>query len=247
MLERKVVEQQFTRIPRDRIAVLIGRKGSTRRELESITKSNIEIDSETGDVRVTWSEDPDPIHVLKLPNLIQAIGRGMPPSKAVELLGDETMFELLDIRQWVGKRSNQQRRMRSRIIGRNGRIRATIEDHTGCEICVYGHTIALIGDVSGLSLARNSLEMLLNGSEHSSVLRFLEKRGRERRQNARSLDTISERDDPLGRFDALVPGLSLARNRHRRLKATHVDIRNQEEVEAVMELEGDESIIYAEE
>ena len=66
----------LARIPQDRIAVLIGRKGATRRALEKATKSSLHIDSSSGDVSVVWDEEFDPILRMKLPDVIRAIGRG---------------------------------------------------------------------------------------------------------------------------------------------------------------------------
>ena len=113
----------LARIPQDRIAVLIGRKGAPRRALEEATRSKLHIDSSTGDVSVVWNEEFDPILRMKLPDVIRAIGRGMNPERALQLLKDDHHLVLYDMREYVGKNANQQRRIRSRLIGRNGRIR----------------------------------------------------------------------------------------------------------------------------
>ena len=41
---------------------------------------------------------------------------------------------------------------------------------------VYGHTVALIGEAFHLAIAREAVEMLLRGSEHNTVYRFLERK-----------------------------------------------------------------------
>ena len=64
---------------------------------------------------------------MKLPDVIKAIGRGMAPKAAIRLLDDNHFFEMVDLRNFVGKRSNQQRRIRSRIIGSQGKVRKLIE------------------------------------------------------------------------------------------------------------------------
>ncbi len=69
----------------------------------------------------------DPIKALKLPNVIKAIGRGMAPKKAISLLDDGQYFELVDLRDYVGKRGKQLSRVRARIIGTKGKIREKIE------------------------------------------------------------------------------------------------------------------------
>ena len=237
----------LARIPQDRIAVLIGRKGVTRRALEEATNSKLHIDSTTGDVSVVWNEEFDPILRMKFPDVIRAIGRGMNPERALQLLKDDQHLILHDMREYVGKNANQQRRIRSRLIGRNGRIRELIEEHSGAEIVIYGSTVVIIGDEEALPLASQAIERLLQGAEHSSVLKHLETERRKKRMSARNLESIDSRQDD-NRFDALVPGLEAARRkRERRYKDAQVDPDNAEAIEEMMELAEDESVGFEEE
>mgnify|MGYP003330736886 CR=1 FL=1 len=90
------MRQPLPRVPKDRIAVLIGAKGATRKELERAAGcKHIQIDSATGEIDVTWPEpgDFDPVKALKLPDVIKAIGRGMAPNRAIQLLQDDWFFE----------------------------------------------------------------------------------------------------------------------------------------------------------
>ena len=237
----------LARIPQDRIAVLIGRKGSTRRALEKATKSSLHIDSNSGDVSVVWDEKFDPILRMKLPDVIRAIGRGMNPDRALQLLKDDHHLRLYDMREYVGKSPNQQRRIRSRLIGRNGRIRELIEEHSGSEIAIYGSTVVIIGDEDSLPLAGQAIERLLQGAEHSSVLKHLETERRKKRMSSRSLESIDTRDGS-DRFEALVPGLDSARRkRERRYKDAQVNPDDDDAVDEMMELAEDESIGFEEE
>lgn len=237
----------LARIPQDRIAVLIGRKGVTRRALEEATNSKLHIDSNSGDVSVVWNEDFDPILRMKFPDVIRAIGRGMNPERALELLKDGQHLRLFDMREYVGKNANQQRRIRSRLIGRNGRIRELIEEHSGAEIVIYGSTVVIIGDEEALPLASQAIERLLQGAEHSSVLKHLETERRKKRMAARNLESIDIHEDE-GRFEALVPGLDAARRkRERRYKEAQVDPGDADAIDRMMELAEDESIGYEEE
>ena len=235
-----------TRIPQDRIAVLIGRKGATRSAIEKTSGAKLHIDSKTGDVSVTWEENVDPVMRMKFPDVIKAIGRGMNPDRAIQLLEDEQHLILHDIREYVGKNANQQRRIRSRIIGRNGRIRELIEEHSGAEMVIYGSTIVIIGDEDALPLASQAVTRLLQGAEHSSVLKHLETERRKKRISSTRLESIEMYENE--RFDALVPGLGAARRRRsRRYKGAQIDPENEEEVNEMMELEDDESITFGEE
>ncbi|MEE3310632.1 MAG: KH domain-containing protein [Candidatus Thermoplasmatota archaeon] len=237
----------LARIPQDRIAVLIGRKGTTRRALEEATNSTLHIDSNSGDVSVVWDDEFDPILRMKLPDVIRAIGRGMNPDRALQLLKDDHHLLLYDMREYVGKNPNQQRRIRSRLIGRNGRIRELIEEHSGSEVTIYGSTVVIIGDEDALPLAGQAVERLLQGAEHSSVLKHLEAERRKRRMSSRNLESIDTSDDG-GRFEALVPGLDAAkRRRERRYKDAQVDPEDSEAVDEMMNLADDESIGFEEE
>ena len=162
------MRQGLPRIPKDRIAVLIGSKGATAKALRKASGAQeFHIDSESGDVEVVWGEPGsyDPIKAMKFPDVIKAIGRGMAPTAAIRLLDDDHFFEMVDLKDFVGKRSQQQRRIRARIIGSQGKIRRLIENLTYVEITIYKSTVVLVGDSDGLGLARQAVEMIAGGSE----------------------------------------------------------------------------------
>tara|TARA_B100000929_G_C15462571_1_gene405054 strand:+ start:119 stop:847 length:729 start_codon:yes stop_codon:yes gene_type:complete len=239
----------LARIPMDRIAVLIGKEGRTRKMIEKASGSSLEIDSTTGDVMADWGEsEVDPILRMKMPDVIRAIGRGLAPKRAVKLLEDEVFLRMYDIREWVGRQPNQTRRMRSRLIGRNGRIRSLIEEISDTEMAIYGSTVLVIGDEDGLALATPAIENILNGSEHGTVLHGLEKDRKRMRVKSRSLESYDTGSETTDQFEALVPGLADARRRReRRYKGSQVDPENAEEVSEMLELADDETISFEEE
>ena len=247
------MRQGMPRVPKDRIAVLIGSKGVTAKSIRNASGcKELNIDSESGEVEAIWGEAGtyDPVKAMKLPDVIKAIGRGMAPKAAIRLFEDNHFFEMVDLRNFVGKRSNQQRRIRSRIIGSQGRVRKLIESLTDTEITIYKSTVVIIGEQEGLFAARQAIEMLASGSEHGSVLGYLEKDRRRAKLSNRSLETIEIRQDNLnsGGFETLVPGLADISNRKsRKMKAAQVDPDNQDAVNAMMELSDDEEIIWEEE
>lgn len=165
---------QLIKIPTERIGVLIGKSGETKEFLERRTGVKISIDSEEGDVEVDYTHAKDPSVVLSVVNVIQAIGRGFSPSKALKLLEDEYFFEIFDIRDYVGKKQEHVMRMRARVIGSQGKTRAIIEELTGAFVSVYGNTVSIIGDAVQIDVAHRALDMLLSGSEHAAVYHFLE-------------------------------------------------------------------------
>jgi ribosomal RNA assembly protein len=173
----------YLRIPDDRIGALIGPGGATRRTLEEKTGTEIELEEEEG-VRLSSPDDSDPIGILKARDIVLAIGRGFSPDRAFRLLKEDTYLGVVDIKRATGKRAKSALwRIRSRIIGTGGRARERIEELSGCAVSVQGSTVALIGDEHQLERATRAVQLLLRGSEHSTVFRML---AHERREAALS-------------------------------------------------------------
>ena len=92
--------------------------------------------------------------------------------------------------------------------------------------------------------------MLASGSEHGSVIKYLEKERKKTRLESRSIDYIETKDDDtsVGDFSDLVPGLSdVSERRSRRLRAHQVDPEDSEAVEEMMQLAEDETVSWEEE
>ncbi len=50
---------------------------------------------------------------------------------------------------------------------------------TDADVSVYGHTVSIIGNFDQTDVAREAILMLIKGSQHSTVYRFLQKRRQE--------------------------------------------------------------------
>lgn len=169
------------RIPRERIGVLIGSNGSVKDYIQKKLPVNLNIDSETGDVTIALREDADdPSLLFRAKDIVLAIGRGFSPERAFKLLEDEGYtLDIIDLRDILGKSESELRRVRGRIIGKEGKSREMIEELSGALISVYGHTVAIIGDVEQVNVAREAINMLINGSQHATVYRFLQRKRQE--------------------------------------------------------------------
>lgn len=153
------------RIPGKRMSVLIGNNGETRKEIENLTKVKIKINN---DVEV---KGEDAIGVLKAWNMIKAIGRGFSPEKAELLDNERYCLKVIPIE------GDQQdlKRIKGRLIGREGKTRKKIEELTRCFVSIYGNTVSLIGKYDNVELAMKGIEKLINGSPHKYVYSYLER------------------------------------------------------------------------
>jgi len=67
---------------------------------------------------------------------------------------------------------------RIEVDSTEGEVYIVIEDITGVKISVYGKSIGIIGYPHQAIAAHDAIEMLINGSPHSAVYSFLEKKRR---------------------------------------------------------------------
>jgi len=176
MDEEETPEGEFSyelRIPKERIAVLIGLRGKVKKEIEAATHSKLEIDSNEGDVMI---KGDDTLGMYSAREVIKAVGRGFNPDVALLLLHHDYTLEVLSLPDYLGKSKNKTIRVKGRVIGEGGKTRRIIEEHTETSISVYGKTIAIIGKVENAGVAKKAIEDLLEGAPHSAVYRWLEKK-----------------------------------------------------------------------
>ena len=167
-------QKTFIRIPGDRIGVLIGNSGKTRRRIESTFGVKITVESDSGGVEIKVNQDqPDVSVMFTVKNIVKAIGRGFSPKKALMLQDEDNDIMVIDLEEYVGTSKNAQNRVRGRIIGKEGKSRELLEELTECQVSVYGGTVALIGPYEMLQVAKEAVEMLLNGSFHKTVWNHL--------------------------------------------------------------------------
>lgn len=115
--------------------------------------------------------DGEGLELLTAKNIAKAIGRGFSPVHAYRLLDEDVQLEVKDLSRLNDSRIEA---IKSRVIGTSGKMRAKIEECTGAAVSVYGKTISVIGAFDELKNASKAIDMLINGSEHKTVYRFLE-------------------------------------------------------------------------
>lgn len=159
------------KIPLERVAVVIGKSGSMKEELEKKLECKLAIDSKEGDISIS---SDDALKLLLATDVIKAIGRGFNPDIALLLAKENFSLEIINLTDYSSKK-NHQERIKGRVIGRDGRSRSIIEEHTECHISVFGKTIAIIGPAENVRTAHKAVTSLLGGSPHAYVYKWLER------------------------------------------------------------------------
>jgi len=166
--------EQTVKVPTERVGVIIGRDGTTKKSLEEELGVELRIDSKEGTVVVKADSvgEADPLTAVRV---IEAIGRGFSPERARRLLEEGMVFEVIDLRDFAGKSTNSLERIRGRVIGLKGKSRRVIEELTRCYVSVYGRTVSIIGTTTEVQLAADAVRTLARGSQHRTVYNTLQK------------------------------------------------------------------------
>jgi ribosomal RNA assembly protein len=167
-------KRNYIRIPLDRVGVLIGPDGEVKQKIEQTFGITLVIDSVVGNVEVILNPDQNDVSVLfTVANIVQAIGRGFSPNRAMMLGNEDYDLAVIDLEEYVGTSRNAQERLKGRIIGKEGKSRIIIEELTDTNLSVYGSTVAIIGHIEALPAAREAVAMLIRGSFHKTVYNYL--------------------------------------------------------------------------
>ncbi len=161
------------RIPDDRVGVLIGKDGEIKKLIEEKTGCKLRI-SPSGLVEIICE---DAVGFLKARDVVNAIAHGFNPETALKILDGFKVLEVIDLSDYVS--DNAMQRVKGRIIGKGGKMRKNIEDMLGVDVSIYGKKVAIIGDPDAVNVARDAVLMLVEGSQHTTVQRFLENRRRD--------------------------------------------------------------------
>ncbi|MCS7120991.1 MAG: KH domain-containing protein [Archaeoglobaceae archaeon] len=169
-------------VPEDRIAVLVGKDGEVKKRIEDLSGCKVSI--KEGVVKVKCE---DPVKFIRVKDVINAIAKGFNPEVALKLLkNDELVFEVLDLTDFVSNKDLQ--RVKGRIIGKDGKMRKQFEDLLDVKVSVYDKYVSIIGEFENVSTAKEAVMMLVEGAQHSTVMKFMERKRKE--MKTKSLEWI---------------------------------------------------------
>ncbi|MDD5417927.1 MAG: KH domain-containing protein [Candidatus Nanoarchaeia archaeon] len=162
---------ESVKLPKERVNVVIGKKGEIKRKIQKKTGTKIKIDEESS---VSIISD-NGLSIWHAKDIIKAIGRGFSPEKALLIDGENYVFEVIEINDYA-RNENDIKRLKGRIIGKEGKSRELIEKSTGAFISVYGKTVSIICPIETADTVRKAVQMLLEGAMHKTVYNMIEKK-----------------------------------------------------------------------
>jgi len=154
----------FVRIPADRVGVLLGKEGATKKTIEKATSCSITLEENDAIV------EGNAVDEVRAADIVKAIGRGFTPKQAMQLMDDGTELVVISLE---GQTDNTVKRLMARVIGQEGKSRKYIERMTGAKVVVKGKTVAIIGGFEEARVARKAVDMLIEGRTHAYVWKMM--------------------------------------------------------------------------
>jgi ribosomal RNA assembly protein len=118
--------------------------------------------------------------------VLAAIDLGFQPKQALKLFGENIYLETIDLGEAMHGKENAVTRMKSRIIGSEGRIRKALEELSEAAIAISDDSrVGLLGGFEEVKAAKEAVLRLLEGNQHGGVITYL--RNEKRKREAQSL------------------------------------------------------------
>ncbi len=160
--------KDFLIIPEEKMEILKTRRFNYLRKLRNFIDVTFSIEDE---IEI---EGKNSFEVMHTKEIIKAFSRGFSWDDSLYLVSEEYYLEIIKISDFVGKSKNRLIQMKSRVIGTEGKSKNIIEKYTNSKIAITGKTVSIIGRWNSINIAKNAIEMILNGSKHGTVFKYLE-------------------------------------------------------------------------
>lgn len=124
---------------------------------------------------------------------ISAILEGFKVEDSISILKYKDVFiDKFDINEVRKLRPNHMSRAIGRIIGRNGKIKETIEHFSKCKFLLINQRIVLLGCIENIKVARDAICRLIQGSEPNSIFNILKIKSTKLKEKYGELQIIYE-------------------------------------------------------
>ncbi|MDP1695830.1 MAG: hypothetical protein Q8L29_02885 [archaeon] len=152
--------------------------------IREIKKAKEELEKKL-DIKITLSRktatiEGNSLEEYEVANILNAISLGFSAKKSIHLLGEEISFKKINIKDFTKRKDMYE--VRARIIGKEGKIKRTLEDLSDCEIIIRENTIGILGSAEEMEKTITGITNLIRGSKVSNVYNYLEKLNREKKK-----------------------------------------------------------------
>ncbi len=129
--------------------------------------------------------------------VLEAIQFGFSAKKALMLLDEDMIFRPLMMKNFTRRKNMYD--VRSRIIGKEGKTKRTIEEITGCFLVIReDNQVGVIGNAEVIDEATTAITNIIKGSKHANAYNFLERMNSRKKKLGKDLglkeDEKSEED-----------------------------------------------------
>ncbi|ELA42916.1 uncharacterized protein VICG_00231 [Vittaforma corneae ATCC 50505] len=176
-MESKEQEAHYRSIPvpESRVRVLKQEWMKIYTPIVQLGKLQIRFNPKTKHVEIrTCPSTADLCYLERSMTYIQAVLDGFKPEDAVAIMKFKDVFtESFHIQDIRKLKSSHLSRAIGRIIGRDGRIKESIENFSRCKFILRDERVSLLGCEENIKIAKDAIGRLVQGSEPASIFNRL--------------------------------------------------------------------------
>lgn len=128
------------------------------------------------------------INEFSASHVLEAMVFGFSAKKSLMLLEPDIELKIIKIKDNTRRKDLED--VRSRIIGKEGKTKHTIENVSGCFLELNGNEVGILGPVEAMDSAVQALKNIIKGSKQANVYSYLERMNRTRRKLLNASDDL---------------------------------------------------------
>lgn len=119
----------------------------------------------------------DAVHEYTAELVLQAMAFGFSAKQALQLIEPDTTFKVIAMKHFTRRKDMED--VRSRVIGKEGKTKRTIENITDCDIIINNNDIGILGSSVQVEAAIVGLGNLIRGTKEANTYAYLERHNTE--------------------------------------------------------------------
>ena len=124
--------------------------------------------------------------------VLEALAMGFTLKQALSLKDEEKIFLKIHIRDFTRRKNLKD--VRSRLIGREGKTRRTIEEISDCDVVIGESKVGIIGSAASVESATQATINIIKGSKQANAYRYLERINSEKKKLPDDLGLKTSKD-----------------------------------------------------